>query len=169
MNTPKVYTISYKLYSSNVEETEELVEETSKEHPFVFLTHNNQVLEDFESKMLSLKESEKFDFKIECNNAYGSYEDDKVVELPLNVFQEEDGKVDYELLSVGNELPMVDADGNRAMGIVLELKKDLVVMDFNHPLSDYDLRFVGMVNEIREATAEEVAHGHVHGPHGHEH
>jgi FKBP-type peptidyl-prolyl cis-trans isomerase SlyD len=42
-------------------------------------------------------------------------------------------------------------------------------MDFNHPLADTDLHFSGSIAEIRTATADEIAHGHVHGPGGHHH
>jgi FKBP-type peptidyl-prolyl cis-trans isomerase SlyD len=42
-------------------------------------------------------------------------------------------------------------------------------MDFNHPLAGYDLHFIGEVLDVREASAEEIDHGHVHGPGGHHH
>jgi FKBP-type peptidyl-prolyl cis-trans isomerase SlyD len=42
-------------------------------------------------------------------------------------------------------------------------------MDFNHPLAGQDLHFSGSIVDIREATSDEIAHGHAHGPGGHEH
>jgi FKBP-type peptidyl-prolyl cis-trans isomerase SlyD len=42
-------------------------------------------------------------------------------------------------------------------------------MDFNHPLAGRDLFFDGLIHDVREATAEEMDHGHVHGEHGHQH
>ena len=44
-----------------------------------------------------------------------------------------------------------------------------MVLDGNHPLAGISLRFDLRVTEVREASDEEVAHGHVHGPHGHHH
>jgi FKBP-type peptidyl-prolyl cis-trans isomerase SlyD len=57
---------------------------------------------------------------------------------------------------------MLDGDGNRLNGIVLNVSDSNVKMDFNHPLSDEDLFFAGTVVEIRDATEEELSHGHIH-------
>jgi FKBP-type peptidyl-prolyl cis-trans isomerase SlyD len=54
-------------------------------------------------------------------------------------------------------------------GLVIEVGEKNVTMDFNHPLAGYDLHFSGSILEVREATAEELDHGHVHGTHGHHH
>jgi FKBP-type peptidyl-prolyl cis-trans isomerase SlyD len=51
----------------------------------------------------------------------------------------------------------------------MEITAEHVKMDFNHPLAGTDLHFKGEVLEVRQATEEELAHGHVHGPHGHQH
>jgi FKBP-type peptidyl-prolyl cis-trans isomerase SlyD len=73
------------------------------------------------------------------------------------------------MLEIGNELPMTDSDGNRLVGIVADVNDKIVVMDFNHPMAGEDLHFVGSILEVREATSEEISHGHVHGPGGHHH
>jgi FKBP-type peptidyl-prolyl cis-trans isomerase SlyD len=73
------------------------------------------------------------------------------------------------MVKVGNTLPMTDNEGNRLQGVVEEITDVHVRMDFNHPLAGQDLRFKGIVLDIRDASAEELAHGHVHGPHGHHH
>lgn len=54
-------------------------------------------------------------------------------------------------------------------GVVDEITETHIRMDFNHPLAGQDLRFKGTVLDIRDASAEELSHGHVHGPHGHHH
>lgn len=87
--------------------------------------------------------------------------------IDLNV--EPGEELDTEMVAAGNFLPMVDDQGNQMQGLVVEVGSDFVVMDFNHPLAGKDLHFVGSVLEIREASAEEIAHGHVHGPGGHHH
>jgi len=51
----------------------------------------------------------------------------------------------------------------------MEVTPELIKMDFNHPLAGMDLHFSGSITAIREATADELAHGHVHGPGGHHH
>ena len=77
--------------------------------------------------------------------------------------------MDEENVKVGVTLPMVDNEGNRLYGKVQEITAEYVKMDFNHPLAGQDLHFKGEVLEIREATEEELAHGHAHGPHDHHH
>ena len=52
-----------------------------------------------------------------------------------------DGKFDEEMIFPGNTVPMMDASGNRLNGSVLEVKENVVVMDFNHPLAGEDLHF----------------------------
>ena len=52
---------------------------------------------------------------------------------------------------------------------ILEVNAEFVKMDFNHPLAGKDLHFEGDILEVREATADEISHGHVHGPGGHHH
>jgi FKBP-type peptidyl-prolyl cis-trans isomerase SlyD len=87
---------------------------------------------------------------------------------PMNVFEVE-GKVDTEVVKVGAMLPMQDQNGNPMHGVILEMKETAVKMDFNHVLAGKDLHFTGKILDVREASAEELEHGHVHGPGGHEH
>lgn len=78
------------------------------------------------------------------------------MEIPKSVF-EVDGKIDEELLEEGKTIPMMDTSGNRLLGSVVEVKDDVVSMDFNHPLAGELLHFSGEVLEVRDATTEEIA------------
>jgi FKBP-type peptidyl-prolyl cis-trans isomerase SlyD len=64
---------------------------------------------------------------------------------------------------------MTDNEGNRLQGKVLEIEDENIIMDFNHPLAGKNMHFKGEVVGIRDATAEEMEHGHVHGEGGHHH
>ena len=64
---------------------------------------------------------------------------------------------------------MSDNEGNHMRGIVREINEEMVKMDFNHPLAGYDLHFAGEILAVREATKDELDHGHVHGEGGHQH
>ena len=68
-----------------------------------------------------------------------------------------------------NDQTRFDDQGNQMQGLVLAVNEDHIVMDFNHPLAGKDLHFQGSVNHVRDASAEEMAHGHVHGEGGHHH
>lgn len=156
-------------YHLSVKGSGEKVEETSKEHPFVFLFGAGGLLPDFENNLQGKKIGDKFDFFIDHKNGYGVRDEQHVVMIPIDAFLGEDGKLDAENVKVGVTLPMVDNDGNRLYGQVLEITLEHVKMDFNHPLAGKDLHFKGEVLEVRAASKDEIAHGHVHGEHGHHH
>ena len=156
-------------YNLSKKDTGEQVEQTSKEHPFVFLFGTGGLLEDFESNLRNKKAGDTFDFFIEHKRGYGVRDEQHVVMIPIEAFLGEDGKLDAENVKVGTTLPMVDNEGNRLYGQVLEITTEHVKMDFNHPLAGQDLHFKGEVLDVRAASEEELAHGHVHGPHGHHH
>jgi len=164
----KAVTVNYHLTASKNNEPEQLIEQTSNEHPFVFLFGYGSVLPDFETSLGGKQKGDKFDFKISAKNGYGTYEKDYVVKIDKAAF-EIDGKFDDTRVKVGQDLEMSDAEGNPLMGKVLTITDTDVEMDFNHPLAGHDLHFIGEVLEVREATQEELDHGHVHGPGGHHH
>ncbi len=164
----KVVTVNYHLSSHLNDDAPELVEQTSEENPFVFMFGVGQLLPDFEKNLVDKKAGDKFDFEVTPQNGYGVSDEEMIAKIPKNAF-EVDGKFDDERVKEGEELMMNDADGNQLMGFVQEVGDDYVVMDFNHPLADHHLHFVGEVLDVREATAEEMDHGHVHGPGGHHH
>jgi FKBP-type peptidyl-prolyl cis-trans isomerase SlyD len=149
--------------------SEEKIEETSKEHPFVFIFGTGGLLEDFETNLRGKKAGDTFDFFIDHKRGYGVRDEQHLVAIPIDAFQAEDGTFDEENVKIGVTLPMVDNDGNRLYGQVMEITAEYVKMDFNHPLAGQDLHFKGEVLEVRAASEDELAHGHVHGEHGHHH
>lgn len=148
---------------------EELIEKTDKANPFVFLFGSGNLIAGFENNLAGKKVGDSFDFLIASADGYGDHDPEHVVNIPIEAFKGEDGKLNTDEIAVGNTLPMVDNQGNRLQGVVEEVNEMFVRMDFNHPLAGQDLHFVGKVIDIREASEEEIAHGHVHGPGGHHH
>lgn len=161
-----VVTLSYKLSNHK---TGEKIEETTNENPMVFLFGVGQLIPEFEQNIAGLKVGDTFDFHIAAENAYGVASDDNIVNIPINVFKDENGEVDTEFVKVGAVVPMSDDQGNMLRGTVLNMSDEEVRMDFNHPLAGTNLHFTGTIDEVRAADEEEIAHGHVHGPHGHHH
>ncbi len=155
----KVVSLTYELRVND--EKGEVVEKVEKKAPLTFLFGRNNLLPDFEAKIDGLKEGDPFSFMLEPEKAYGQISNEAIVDLPKNVF-EVDGKIDENLLKEGNTIPMQDNSGNRLNGIVMEIGDESVRMDFNHPLAGDTLYFKGEVAEIRNATEEEISHGHVH-------
>ncbi|MCE3229253.1 MAG: slyD [Bacteroidetes bacterium] len=164
----KVVVLGYTLTGSKNNEPEELIEKTDDHHPFAFLFGHGGVLPDFETNLASKQKGDKFDFHIKAENAYGNFEKDYVVKVNKEAFMI-DGKFDSNRVKVDADVEMRDQEGNPLIGRVLQITDAFVEMDFNHPLAGFDLHFLGDVLEVRDATAEEMDHGHVHGPGGHHH
>ncbi len=161
-----VVTLHYKLQLENAQG--ELVEETFGSEPLVFLYGAGKMIPEFEKNLSGKQPGEEFAFGIKAEDAYGVVNPDAIVELPLSSFMV-DGEVATDLLVEGRTIPMSDNMGNRMLGVVKSVSNTGVVMDFNHPLAGKDLYFSGVIEAVRKATEEEVAHGHVHGPDGVEH
>lgn len=157
--------ISYQLSFPNEQGEAELVEVVDENEPMAFIQGMSGLPEAFESNMQGLKVGDTFDFIIEAADAYGNIDPNAIVPLPKSIF-ESPGQNTEELLRIGNFIPMTDQDGNRMQGMVIAVEGDQVTMDFNHPLAEKTLIFQGKILKVRAATAEEIAHGHVHGEGG---
>lgn len=151
-----IVTVSYDLYVQAENEKPELMESATAEKPLVFCFGIGMMLPKFEEELKNKKVGDAFDFTLACNDAYGEYNDEHVIDLPKSVF-EVDGKFDDEMVAVGNIIPLMDADGNRLNAEVLEINESSVSVDLNHPLAGENLHFVGKVIDIHVASEEEMA------------
>ena len=117
--TPHKYVaVAYELYTDNEKGIHELVEKAPTEHPFQFISGMGVALDTFEEKMLALNEGDAFDFVLKQEEAYGPYEEERVLELPKETFSV-NGKFDKDMVYPGAVLPLMNADGNRFQGLVL--------------------------------------------------
>lgn len=164
----KVVTLSYELRILNESGDESLVETADKEQPMAFIYGMSGLPEQFEDQLGALSEGDSFDFKLGVEEGYGAVDENAIVDLPKTAFQI-DGAVPDNLLVAGNFIPMTDSEGNQLQGLVKSVNPDTVTMDFNHPLAGKELYFKGKVENVREATPDELAHGHVHGAGGVQH
>lgn len=162
----KVVTLVYKLQEND--EQGAVVEQVQEEKPFVFLYGSGHMLPKFEKNLEGLSAEDSFNFKIEKDDAYGDFQDNAVVDVPKKIF-EVDGELREDLLQNGQVIPMEDKEGNQLTGIVKEVQDEKVIMDFNHPMAGKDLYFTGKVLDVREASNEELEHGHAHSPDDEQH
>jgi FKBP-type peptidyl-prolyl cis-trans isomerase SlyD len=100
---------------------------------------------------------------LDPDNAFGEYEDELVRVEPRDAFPMDGIEVGMQF-QAGSE----GSDEDEVF-TVTEITAESVVIDGNHPLAGQTLLFKGTVEGVRPATAEELAHGHVHGEHGHHH
>lgn len=141
-----------------------VIQEATHENPFAFIHGIGQVLPAFDTALIGKLVGDSYSFQLTAEEGYGNYDDTRVEELDAAIFA--DAPAEY--IVVGATLPM-EFNGHTVFGTITEIKPQVVVMDFNHPLAGKNLHFSGEVLEVRAATAEELAHGHVHGPGGHHH
>ena len=128
---------------ANGPEGEEL-ETCQEESPFVFRMGAEEALEAFENALVGKRVGEPFELTIACDDAYGEETDEAVLSLPKETFMV-DGKLDEEVMQAGEVVPLSDDEGNEIVGMVVEVKADAVLVDFNHPLAGLDLHFEGVV------------------------
>ena len=105
-----------------------------------------------------------FDVTMEPDEAFGEYDHDLVRVEPRSLFPE---NVAVGMQFEGGAEDSDDEDF--VLYIVAEVTEDEVTVDGNHPLAGKTLKFSGVVTDVRAATQEELAHGHVHGEGGHQH
>ena len=145
-----------------------LVETVTEVQPFYFLFGSGHLLDEFESRLHGKVSGHSFDFQLSPEQAYGLVDEDSVVDLPLTAFMIK-GRFAEEYVKEGEAIQMQDPDGNALPGRVVKRGPEAVTVDFNHPMAGKHLHFSGKVVEVRAATEEELEHGHVHGPGGHQH
>jgi FKBP-type peptidyl-prolyl cis-trans isomerase SlyD len=161
-----VVSMTYTLREESAEG--QMIQKVTEERPFVYLFGVAGLLPAFKANIHGLKSGDDFSFILKKEDAYGFPADENILQLDKKIF-EIDGVFDAENIKAGEVVPMEDENGYPLSGKIVEVGTDNVLVDFNHPLAGMDLYFEGKILEIREATKEELEHGHVHGPHDHHH
>lgn len=156
----KVVSLTYELRVNG--NNGNIIESVDRNAPLTFVFGSGSLLPKFEDNLAGLKVGDQFDFDLSSEDAYGNYDEGSVIKVPIGAFQI-DGKVDYELVKLGNKIPMQDSEGHRLTGVVKLVDSDSVTMDFNHPLAGNHLYFKGEITDVRQASEEELMHGHAHG------
>lgn len=150
----KMVSLIYELRESNSEGR--VIESLTEERPLKFIYGTGRLLPEFENNIDMLSSGDPFSFSLSSENAYGDRREEMIVNVPLSVF-ETDGKLNEDICRIGNEVPMMDGEGNQLNGIINEITDEHVRMDFNHPMAGVDLFFTGKVVEVREATEQELS------------
>ena len=141
--------------------------DASGDQPLVYIHGHGMMIPGFEKQLAGLKEGDKYDFKVSPVEGYGELNQNAVVDLDKQIFLV-DGSMSTEVFE-GAQLQLTNQDGQPMVGVVQKIGEEKVTMDFNHQLAGKELHFTGSIASLREATEEEISHGHVHGPGGHHH
>jgi len=156
-----VVSLTYDLYTKTDGE-EVFVEKADESNPLVFLYGVGMMLPKFEENLEGLSPGDTYDFHLIAGDAYGNKDENAVADLPLDMFKD----VDHP--QIDSFIPLQDNDGNQFKARVASISDNAVTVDLNHPMAGQDLHFIGKIMEVRQATEEELDHGHPHGISGHE-
>ncbi len=142
--------------------TGNLIDQSENGSPLGYIHGLGHIIPGLEKEMEGKLKGDKFKIQILPSDAYGEKREELVQTVPRDQFP------DSEELELGMQF-QVDSPQGPFVVSVTELKSDSVTVDGNHPLAGVTLNFDVEITEVRTATAEELAHGHIHGPGGHHH
>jgi len=155
ISTNKVVVLHYA-----VSDSEDTLIDSSYDHsPLSVIQGTGYLIPGLEDALTDHVMGDKFEVAVSADQAYGQRHDGYVQTVPKDMF----GSV--EDLAVGAQLRATTDDGEQTV-IVIDMTEDEITVDGNHPLAGIDLKFDVEILEVRDATADELAHGHVHGEGG---
>lgn len=156
MSQARVITMHYTL----TDKGGTVLDSSAGEAPLAYLEDAGNIIPGLEEAVKKLSVGDKKKINIAAADAYGEFNQELVMEVPRKQFPS-DSKVKVgDRFRTGSQSPVFT---------VMEVTDSAVKIDGNHPLAGQDLTFDVEILEIRAATEEELAHGHVHGEHGHHH
>jgi len=136
-----------------------IVDYSEEGDPIVFLQGHGNIIPGLEKAIQGMKVGESKTVQVKAAEAYGEYEADNFIEVPKSEFPAEIP------LEIGTEIGVNDENGEELSAYIEEIDVDKITLNFNHPLAGKDLEFKVKIVDIREATAEELEHGHIHHDH----
>lgn len=154
-----VVSLSYRLTNSQGEE----LDRADAGDPFQYLHGHGQIVPGLEKALAGLLVGSKKAVKVPPADGYGEVEESLRTKAKKSQFPA------GQELSVGMQFAADAGDGHPVVFTITSIKGDDITLDGNHPLAGETLNFDVEVLGIREATAEELSHGHAHGPDGHGH
>ncbi|MDP6741515.1 MAG: peptidylprolyl isomerase [Candidatus Thalassarchaeaceae archaeon] len=151
-------TVAIVHYRGTFPEDGEEFDSSHGSEPLAFLVGHKGMIPGFEREMMGAEVGEKREFTLMAEDAYGEQTDEAIMDIPSGEFPED---MEMEL-----GMTLMSAMGPfRIVGIT----DDQIKCDFNHPLAGRALKFEVEVVEVRDASEDELSHGHVHGTGGHHH
>ena len=152
----KVVSIDYTLTLDDGE----ILDSSAGKDPLSYIHGLGHIIPGLENALLGKKSGEAFMVSINPEDAYGVYNEELVQKIPRTYFESGVEIVPGMQFSSG---------GKEGFVTVIEVEKENIVVDGNHPLAGQKLTFDIKITNVREASSEELSHGHVHGPGGHHH
>jgi FKBP-type peptidyl-prolyl cis-trans isomerase SlyD len=130
--------------------------------PLPYLHGSGGLIPGLEEALESKSAGDSLTVTIPPEKAYGNRDEKLVNQVPKTAFGN-------NAIVVGSQFRTQDKRGHQQVVTITKIEADKVTVDANHPLAGVPLNFDVTIKEVRAATADELAHGHVHGPGGHHH
>lgn len=139
-----------------------VMDESPEGQPLVYLHGVGGIIPGLETELTGKAIGSEFKVSITPEEAYGEHQPHLVQQVVRSQFP-----ADIDL-AVGMQF-QAQTEGGPMPVIITEVSDESVTVDGNHPLAGLNLHFEGSIADVRDATEEEISHGHPHGPGGHEH
>ncbi len=152
----KVVLIDYTLKN----DTGDVIDSSEGGEPLAYIHGAQQIVPGLERELVGLEAGQTKDVVVAPEDGYGVQDPQGIFGVPRNAFPP-DAK-----LNVGDSFLGEDESGGSVPVRVIELRDDMIIVDANHPLAGVTLHFHVAVREVRDATEDELTHGHAHGPGG---
>jgi len=154
----KVVKIDYKL----TDDEGRTIDSSEGQEPLSYLHGQGNIIPGLERELDGKQVGAQLQVAVQAKDGYGERNEQLTQQVPREQFAQ------VPDLQVGMQFQVQSENGPLMMTIV-DIQENVVVVDGNHPLAGVNLNFDVTVRDIRNATEEELAHGHAHGPGGHEH
>jgi FKBP-type peptidyl-prolyl cis-trans isomerase SlyD len=151
VNDDTVVTLEYTLTVEG-----EVIDTSKGSDPIQFIQGQQQIIPGLERQLYGMSVGETKEVIVQASEAYGEVDPENYAMIPRDQFPPEIP------VQPGIQLELTDEKGERVGARIAEIEGDNVRLDFNHPLAGKDLHFDVEVIDLRQATDEEIEHGHVH-------
>ena len=135
----------------------EVIDASEENDPLEYLQGYQNIIPGLEREMSGMKIGESKEVTVHPKDGYGEQDPEAVIDVPRKEFPK-----DFEV-KPGVELQLQNQDGELMNAVIVSISPSTVKLDLNHPLAGKDLFFRVTVVDLRDATEEEISHGHVHG------
>lgn len=153
-----VVTLNYTL-----KDNDDNIIDKSDDGSFCYLHGASNIIPGLENALTGKTSGDELSVSVAPEEGYGPRDDARIQEVPRDAFPPD------ITIEPGMQFNAEGPEGQAVMVTIAKAEDNTVIVDGNHPLAGVTLNFDVTITDIRDASAEELEHGHVHGPNGHQH